>query len=658
MMITKRQRKRLIDDGADPELLGRVQPQGNIIIEDDFVKAGDGFYKVLQVLEYPADGLSHFWGNSLVDNKNTITQISIGTEDQQEMAKETKKSVDERTLRVNEAKSLVERDEAEISRDDSRRAYQDIKANNIPAKRVYIRMFVYDRSLEELNKQVSRIIDRLSKFKIQSLRGEQLYEFESNFMDTMNQVDLLNKRKGTPILATDLGGIYWFNFTNWNDPNGFYAGFTRKNGAVIIDFLHRDNLERDGQVKRTRSFMATFGNPRTGKSTLVKKFVKNMIIRNHFFRCFDIKSEYHTLADAAGGTILDLSGSQNRVNMFEIFPTAVVWNRTTKEFEVDEISSFASNINKIKSIAIFQNKSLSENDIVLLDRVLTNFYIREKLWAKNPKMNLQHRITGLPHDQYPVLHNFVSYIKMVAETYVQRNRPGDEISSISRLTNTFEMMLSKEPDLFDGATTIRDLSDTKFVVFDINNLKSHGIATFNSQVYSALFLTTAEIVNNGQKWRQLIRENKATIEDVEWYYINVEESQRILNRDFIEGVETFADLMEIMAQNFASLSIQAPTMKDMIPEGMMTSFDPVDKRYMNAISKIMGMMQYVNLFQLPADDMDRLTHMFRKTVTIDQLEVVSDYNRGDVLTIIQGDRNIEWHVQLLEGEDELFDGGI
>ncbi|WP_164906326.1 hypothetical protein [Lactiplantibacillus plantarum] len=64
-------------------------------------------------------------------------------------------------------------------------------------------------------------------------------------------------------------------------------------------------------------------------------------------------------------------------------------------------------------------------------------------------------------------------------------------------------MMTKDGDIFNGITTIPDFSKIKAVVFNCSGLKNNGEATFNAQVYSALSLLSADIINNGKKYRTL-----------------------------------------------------------------------------------------------------------------------------------------------------------
>ncbi|MHC6163693.1 ATPase, partial [Lactiplantibacillus plantarum] len=100
-----------------------------------------------------------------------------------------------------------------------------------------------------------------------------------------------------------------------------------------------------------------------------------------------------------------------------------------------------------------------------------------------------------------------------------------------------------------------DFSKIKAVVFDCSGLKNNGEATFNAQVYSALSLLSADIINNGKKYRTLYNNHAVALEDVPYYWLNIDEFQNYAKPEFAEGVAWLTNLMEEMRKNFCGLNL-------------------------------------------------------------------------------------------------------
>ena len=635
---------RLTQAGYDLDFLARIQPQGNLKRHARYLEMGDGYVTCLRVYKYPAHGLMPFWGVPLTNNDATMAVISLGTEDRTEILKQLSRSATEQKIRVSGKAKEMDNVEASGTYMDQMRLMSQISQANEVMKRVYMRIFVYAPILAELEKRTKRLIRENGQFMMARYADEQLSDFESIFIPTMQEQDMLNHPVGVPISARSMSGSYPFNHVKLEDPNGSYYGYTRTSGEVMFDPFQRDR-------HRTRSFFFVTGNAGMGKSTLLKKLNDDVFARGAYIRNFDVSSEYTDQTRDQNGVIIKLDQPENMINPFEVFPTVV-----NDDGSVDEINSFAQHVTKLKNFFKFLSEDANSDDMTMLDSWIQDFYIDQNLWVRNPQQNAQSiRITGLDHDMYPTLRDFVLYAnerQRKAERDPRMRLTSNMVTSMNRITSTFANIEESKGDMFDGITRFPDLTNEQVVTFNIQGLLAQGKPIFNAQIYSVLTLLSADIIKNGMKLRQQLKNGTLDMYSIPWYYLNVDEVENIINPKFTFGVEFLASMMEQMRKNFCAITMAAPTIKDLIMNG--NSHDP----YVLAVQKIFSLFQIRFFFQISDDDLPRLQMALGGSTTTDELQGLTKLEKTEVLMNINGDRNVQFKVEITHDEERRYGGGI
>lgn len=635
---------RLTQAGYDLDFLARIQPQGNLKRHARYLEMGDGYVTCLRVYKYPAHGLMPFWGVPLTNNDATMAVISLGTEDRTEILKQLSRSATEQKIRVSGKAKEIDNVAASGTYMDQMRLMSQISQANEVMKRVYVRIFVYAPTLAELEKRTKQLIRENGQFMMARYADEQLSDFESIFIPTMSEQDMLNHPVGVPISARSMSGSYPFNHVKLEDPNGSYYGYTRTSGEVMFDPFQRDR-------HRTRSFFFVTGNAGMGKSTLLKKLNDDVFARGAYIRNFDVSSEYTDQTRDQNGVIIKLDQPENMINPFEVFPTVVNDDGT-----VDEINSFAQHVTKLKNFFKFLSEDANSDDMTMLDSWIQDFYIDQNLWVRNPQQNARSiRITGLDHDMYPTLRDFVLYAnerQRKAERDPRMRLTSNMVTSMNRITSTFANIEESKGDMFDGITRFPDLTNEQVVTFNIQGLLAQGKPIFNAQIYSVLTLLSADIIKNGMKLRQQLKNGTLDMYSIPWYYLNVDEVENIINPKFTFGVEFLASMMEQMRKNFCAITMAAPTIKDLIMNG--NSHDP----YVLAVQKIFSLFQIRFFFQISDDDLPRLQMALGGSTTTDELQGLTKLEKTEVLMNINGDRNVQFKVEITHDEERRYGGGI
>ena len=644
--MKKKDIRRYEEANYDLDFLAQVQPQGNMQVHSRYIEMGDGYLTVLRIYRYPAQGLGRFYGVPITNNPNTMSVVSVGTEDQDAIQKKIDTAAGEQYSRISGKNKVFDNLSASGKYKDLVNLLNRMSREHEVVKRLYIRVFVYAATLDELEKRCRKIIHDNHMFRFGRYASEQLDDFQSIFVPTMREKSMINKPAGTPIDAENLTGFYPFNHIKLDDPKGSYYGYTQTRGEVMFDPFQRDDI-------RTRSFFFVTGNAGMGKSTLLKKMNDDVFSMGAFIRNFDVSSEYTSQTKDQSGVVISLDKPEYLINPFEIFPTEINDDGTS-----NEIGSFDRQIDKLKNMFKFFNPQATPDDTTMLDKWLNKFYEKQNIWVANAaKVQPDIKVTNLylPREAYPTLEDFVLFAneqKRTATSDIRRRPTNIDEISMNRITSTFQSLLTNKGTMFNGITRFPDLSNEQVVTFNLRGLQAQGQNVFNAQVYQVLTLLSGEITKNGLSQRHLLQTGDITEDDAKWYYLNLDEVENLITPHFSFGVEYLASLMEQMRKNNCAITMAAPTIKDLIMN--VNSDNP----YIIAVQKIFSLFQINFFFQISNDDLPRLKVALGQSTSMAELQGLTTLRRGECLMNINGDRNIRFFVDITNEEKRRYGGGM
>lgn len=644
--MKKKDIRRYEEANYDLDFLAQVQPQGNMQVHSRYIEMGDGYLTVLRIYRYPAQGLGRFYGVPITNNPNTMSVVSVGTEDQDAIQKKIDTAAGEQYSRISGKNKVFDNLSASGKYKDLVNLLNRMSREHEVVKRLYIRVFVYAATLDELEKRCRKIIHDNHMFRFGRYASEQLDDFQSIFVPTMREKSMINKPAGTPIDAENLTGFYPFNHIKLDDPKGSYYGYTQTRGEVMFDPFQRDDI-------RTRSFFFVTGNAGMGKSTLLKKMNDDVFSRGAFIRNFDVSSEYTSQTKDQSGVVISLDKPEYLINPFEIFPTEINDDGTS-----NEIGSFDRQIDKLKNMFKFFNPQATPDDTTMLDKWLNKFYEKQNIWVANAaKVQPDIKVTNLylPREAYPTLEDFVLFAneqKRTATSDIRRRPTNIDEISMNRITSTFQSLLTNKGTMFNGITRFPDLSNEQVVTFNLRGLQAQGQNVFNAQVYQVLTLLSGEITKNGLSQRHLLQTGDITEDDAKWYYLNLDEVENLITPHFSFGVEYLASLMEQMRKNNCAITMAAPTIKDLIMN--VNSDNP----YIITVQKIFSLFQINFFFQISNDDLPRLKVALGQSTSMAELQGLTTLRRGECLMNINGDRNIRFFVDITNEEKRRYGGGM
>ena len=387
-------------------------------------------------------------------------------------------AADNGSMRENRKLGKREQDLVEIAKDiDAGSKYH----------RVSFRLLIKAPTLDLLDEAIVAINNQYKSYfdsvQIESYVGEQLKEFHDLYGDVESQLG-----KNYMFTSAELAGSYHLLTHGVEDETGEYIGQMLgdlNNSAVIMDLDKFDTNVVIGGTNRgiTLSGYETKKQKALAGDMFGAKIGMSALLNNH-------RVVHLVLNDAKIGRIgVDLSDitteinmDRGDVNMFEMFGSAS-----------DELSIFPAHLNKLVLMAQQAFESDAKTKSIIegsLKELLTEYYVDAKMWQYDAVNNRDRiRIVGLPHDQYPRLQLFISYLDQKYKALVEaKSKDPEVLHAVSILRTVFKDMLSSNGDLFNTITSdsIDHVVKGQRIIYNFADLRQRSIGVTMAQYVNAL----------------------------------------------------------------------------------------------------------------------------------------------------------------------------
>ena len=203
--------------------------------------------------------------------------------------------------------------------------------------------------------------------------------------------------------------------------------------------------------------------------------------------------------------------------------------------------------------------------------------------------------------------------------------------------------------MFDGHTSINNITKEKIVTFDISSLKDMG-DVFTAQMQNFVSLCWDNAVENGSVMKNLWEDDEIESEDVTKFLFLIDESHRWVNTSMPMILDMIIKYMREARKYFAGLILASQSIRDFMPET--TSKD------MEKIRVLFEFSQYKFMFKQDSSVKEYIKNIFGYGLTFSQVEKIPFLETGETILSISGDNSIEFKEWLsLEYEEKLFAGG-
>lgn len=621
----------------NPYLLTKIQPQGGIKFDERIIQKGDGYETIVHLYDYKPQ-VHAFWLIQLTSMKNVITTIDIGTEKKRSALKKINKSLVEQKNRYREETNEVNMIEAQSTYNNLHNLADNITNSGEVVKLVHIRYYVSAKTKNDLDIKVKDLLEELEGFGYRATicLNEQEYEWQSLFNGYMEQVDFKNKREGKAIPSTSLGGGYFFHFTQLNDPSGVFLGTTKTGGNVLFDLFTKTS-------KRKSYNAVVFGTMGAGKSTLLKKLVLDNAIQGQTIRVLDIVGEFKDLVRTLGGKTVSLDGTDGLINPLQILAT-IVHEQT---YEVNNEQSFTVHLSKVSTMYRFLNPSCTNEEQREFDKILDEFYRYHGIE--------KHRACEYKREEYPTMSMFLKYIKNTLYSDI-KNEVLNEKISIARRERLDSILLNIEsivrdyPSLFDGHSTVEDITNEPIVSFDLRNLTQFDIRIFNAQIFNILTLLWNNALVQGRKEKNLFDKKEKTFEECKKFLILIDEAHRIINSNNPTAIEYLTGFQREARKYFGGLVFATQSIRDVAPANL-------NSEIFEKIKTMFDLTQYKFIMQQDSNSIDTLSNVFSGQLSDSELLSIPRLDQGDCILSVNGLGNISFNIEASSEELDLFKGG-
>lgn len=378
-------------------------------------------------------------------------------------------------------------------------------------------------------------------------------------------------------------------------------------------------------------------------ATLLKKLFKQNASIGNYIRCFDVSGEFSALTLEFGGKIIRCSGSDGMLNPLEILRSGE-----------DDYASYARHISKLQAFFRCINPSMSDQLLQELANYLREFYAGFDLVPADGSS-----VTGRAATDYPTLSQFREFLQgyitfvaqqdKAAETEVETAIHVEQARNLQILLGAVENLCSNYGRLFDGHTTISDITGEKIVTFDISTIKELG-NVFTAQMQNLVSLCWDNAIAVGGPEKEKWESGAYAIEDITKFLILIDESHRWVNTSMPLILDMVTRYLREARKYFAGIVLASQSVRDYMPEG---DFSGADN-----IRILFELCQYKFMFKQDSSAKEHIRRIFGEGMTFSQVESIPFLEQGENVLSIAGAGALQFRVWLSRDyEATLFSGG-
>jgi type IV secretory pathway VirB4 component len=369
----------------------------SIYLGSGFLRIGKRFTRSYFVFSFPRY-LSTAWLSPII---NLDVPLDIGIHiypySSEEVLKQIRKKITEVLAEIHEReeKGLIREPQLEIAYRDLEELREKLITAQERMFKIGIYITIYADSEKEL-KEIENVLRSIFESKLIYIKPAYFRQKEglhSSLPYGLDQIQVV-----TPMNTAPLSTIFPFVSIDLSSNEGILYGINRHNNSLIL--FDRFSLENANEV--------VFGKSGSGKSYFVKLEILRSLMQEIDVIVIDPENEYKMLADAVGGSFINISlASPNHINPFDL--------PTPREDERPEDVLRSNVINLVGLMRIMLGGLTPEEDAIM-DRALTEVYAAKDITPEtDPK---------LWKDRVPIMEDLEKVLEGMegAESLVRRIR--------------------------------------------------------------------------------------------------------------------------------------------------------------------------------------------------------------------------------------------
>ena len=295
-------------------------------------------------------------------------------------------------------------------------------------------------------------------------------------------------------------------------------------------------------------------------------------------------------------------------------------------------------------------KSLSGNatsDIAEFDRVVRKFYIAYGIDIS--------KCTQYKKEDYPIMEELLGFTKKELYSDVEKEIVRDNLTSsrVNRLENIIlilEKLVYTYGKLFNGHSTIDDLSEEQIISYEVGTLHQYENQIFMTQIFSVLTSIWGQATEHGKREKMEYEDNGKPIEDVVKFLIILDEAHNYINANNIDGIRYVLQIIREDRKYFGSILLANQSIKDYVPQDSQS--EAVEE-----LKKLFELTQYKFIMQQDNNAIEAIKKIFNGSLTESEINMIPTFEEGECILSIAGMKNIAMQIEITEEERRLFKGG-
>lgn len=573
--------------------------------------------------------IGEFWLNEMTDFNDIITSIDIVNYDKAKAIQSLKKSLDEQQSRINNAKNESQRITAEKIKADLEVTFINLQEGTDVLKEVFIRIYVKAKTLNQLNKKISNIKEKLNGYQYSSIiaPNEQFFEWQNLYLPNKNSNVGLYKRDGKAMFTTVLAAGNPFNFSDFKDEKGTYYGltFAGSRGVVLLDIFNSDE-------KRTSYNHVIIGKSGSGKSTFLKKILLDRAMRGDNVCIFDVMGEFSEIVEGLGGKVIDVNGSTvNRINTLEIFKTS------------DNIETiFAQHFSKIEIIysLLVPDSTIFEKN--LLTDTIKEVYKNKGILKNSDVLEFTKPLTEFESKDFPIFSDLISIIDKKIDETKDKKYLYDTVRTYKKIQMGLRTLTEEYGSVFNGITSIENFENEKILSFNLNNIKEMKEEIMSAVLFNFLLLAWGRINVIGNKMKNLYEKKQIDEDDIEHSLLIIDEAHRIIDSKREKEIDLLLQFVREGRKLFAGLAFASQGILDFVPEN-------TENESLSKIKTLFEQTQYKWIFNQDNNAKKRITEIFGESLSESDIANIPKQKKGEV-TLAMNDKSVKFKVDLTKEE--------
>lgn len=573
--------------------------------------------------------VQEFWLNEMTDFNDIITSIDIVNYDKAKAIQSLKKSLDEQQSRIINAKNEGQRLTAQKIKADLEATFINLQEGTDVLKEVFIRIYVKAKTLNQLDKKISDIKEKLHGYQYSSIiaPNEQFFEWQNLYLPNKNSNVGLYKRDGKAMFTTVLAAGNPFNFSDFKDEKGTYYGltFAGSRGVVLLDIFNSDE-------KRTSYNHVIIGKSGSGKSTFLKKILLDRAMRGDNVCIFDVMGEFSEIVEGLGGKVIDVNGSSvNRINTLEIFKTS------------DNIETiFAQHFSKIEIIysLLVPDSTIFEKN--LLTDTIKEVYKNKGILKNSDVLEFTKPLTEFESKDFPIFSDLIKIINKKIDEAKDKKYLYDTVKTYKKIQMGLRTLTEEYGSVFNGITSIENFENEKILSFNLNNIKEMKDEIMSAVLFNFLLLAWGRINVIGNKMKNLYEKKQIDEDNIEHSLLIIDEAHRIINSKREKEIDLLLQFVREGRKLFAGLAFASQGILDFVPENR-------ENESLSKIKTLFEQTQYKWIFNQDNNAKKRITEIFGESLSESDIANIPKQKKGEV-TLAMNDKSVKFKVDLTKEE--------